>query len=286
MLRGLGLGAAVTAKMAAAMLRELQQVHRDAVQARGEARRVRGGASAVGNWTREHPVLQRSAAGSVSAASVGAASVLEVLDQGRIRVIDGVKDTDDEDEEEEMPPLQRGRARPLHWRSGAMAPVAGASSAEKQGCNSIVFAIEAVGGAGAGDASRPGVDWPSGWQGILKGAIPAGPGGGYYQPMAQQQQQDWLLPVVLGDRRDAEGRVVLQGHPNVLSVLHSFLGSSQLMVPWVQWMNMQPGVLRRKTTWIVTERFPTTLRGAFHMAWEEDGTISGRQAALWLVQVL
>ena len=93
-----------------------------------------------------------------------------------------------------------------------------------------------------------------------------------------RQHQDWLLPAILGqswgESSDTTG--TLLGHPNVLTVLHSFMGSSQLMVPWLPWINDQAGAFRRRTTWVVTERFPTTLRGAAMKCWEVGGRLSGR----------
>ena len=76
------------------------------------------------------------------------------------------------------------------------------------------------------------------WQGVLKGALPVGPRGEYYDAVMQKQPQDWLLPAILGERRERDSDVVaMPGHPNVLSVLHSFMGSSQLLVPWLGWIN-------------------------------------------------
>lgn len=161
----------------------------------------------------------------------------------------------------------------MHWVSGTVALSNGSVAAERQGCNSLVFAIESTDGA---------------WHGVLKGALPTGPGGLYYDAVMQKQQQDWLLPAILGDRRrtGSSDGMTMQGHSNVLPVLHSFMGSSQLLVPWLGWINDQAGAFRRRTTWIVTERFPTTLRGAARKCWEVGGRLSGRQVGLWLLQVL
>ena len=157
--------------------------------------------------------------------SVGAAGMLEVLDEGRVRVVDegGQSDRGTGTERDDAA-LQAGRARPMHWVSGTVAEAGGTGAAERQGCNSLVFAIEATDGA---------------WHGVLKGALPTGPRGEYYDAVMQKQQQDWLLPAILGDRRGARGEdgTTMPGHPNVLSVLHSFMGSSQLLVPWLGWID-------------------------------------------------
>ena len=145
-------------------------------------------------------------------------SSLELLDRGNVRVVDGGNHAVGAQSVLHM--KFSGRARPLNWLSEADADT---RAAERQGCNSLVFAIESTDGA---------------WHGVLKGALPTGPGGLYYDAVMQKQQQDWLLPAILGERREKGSEtLVLPGHPNVLSVLHSFMGSSQLLVPWLGWIN-------------------------------------------------
>jgi len=112
-------------------------------------------ASAIDDWTKNHPVLSRGPDDRIDEASVGAACELERLDHGRVQVVDGgagilvwqAKHL----------PLQVGRARPLHWSVDPDSYVAPSRAAERQGCNSLVFAIESADGT---------------WQGILQGALP------------------------------------------------------------------------------------------------------------------
>ena len=161
------------------------------------------------------------------------------------------------------------------------------------------------------EATEEGVSsglWPPGWCGVLKGGMPHARDmtveghtqpGAYYAPLVQKQQRDWVLPAVMGPRGRTGGSAVtaasdettnlsrvLCGHPNVLSVVHSFLGSSQLLMPWMSWAQSMPGIMRRRTTWTVSERFPTTLRGAVASALEVGCFPSSRQLALVLLQVL
>ena len=100
----LGLSRETQAGMVAMMLRALAREHVGAVQARGRSDRHAAGAGigadaaagagagvlGVGNWTREHPVLGRGPDGRMDPRSVGVPDVLEMLDEGRVRVMDGV----------------------------------------------------------------------------------------------------------------------------------------------------------------------------------------------------
>ena len=96
----LGLSRDTQAGMTAGMMRSLAREHEGVVQARGLLCRHHAGAGAgagagvdvlgVGNWTREHPVLGRDPDGRMDPRSVGVPDVLEMLDEGRVRVMDGV----------------------------------------------------------------------------------------------------------------------------------------------------------------------------------------------------
>jgi len=106
----LGIGADTMSRMIVIATRDLAQQHADVVRLRGLPRRLHpqagfgaanpnptGGSSSgsgpggggVGNWTREHPVLRRGPDGRIDSTSLGAAKVLETLDRGLVRVVDG-----------------------------------------------------------------------------------------------------------------------------------------------------------------------------------------------------
>jgi len=79
LLRWLGMGGQTMSAMAAAKLKNLAQCHLEHVKLRGKHRR-KAGAAAVGNWTREHPLLTRNSAGTVLESSIGLPETLELLD--------------------------------------------------------------------------------------------------------------------------------------------------------------------------------------------------------------
>lgn len=172
---------------------------------------------------------------------IAAASELEVLDRGFVKVLDGATAASGS---HGLTSTQRGRARPLHWVAGT-ADETETAGIGRQGCNSIVFAIEARWPSQASPRalnSGPLDDQQDSaetvWQGVLKGALPVGRRGDYYKPVAESQQMDWLLPVLVGERRSkATGALLASGSPNVLAVKHAFLGSSQLLAPWLPWIN-------------------------------------------------
>jgi len=106
-------------------LRSLAQGHARTVRWRAAPRHATAGAAAacLGNWTRDHPLLRRTGGSSsrVDTASIGAALELELLDEGRIKVVDGGG-------QGQLEPLQQGRARPLFWAGGSVAAVPGATT--------------------------------------------------------------------------------------------------------------------------------------------------------------
>ena len=82
-----------------------------------ERARFIGGASASGNWTKDHPVLTRGADRRLDHASVGSPTELEALDDGSIVIVNGHTHSDAEAAQvaSSSDRLQAGRMPPLHW---------------------------------------------------------------------------------------------------------------------------------------------------------------------------
>lgn len=69
--------------------------------------------------------------------------------------------------------------------------------------------------------------------GLLKGTLMIGAEDAEYEMAMYRQGMEWVLPAVLGERCTADGAAALDGHPNVLTHSHAFMGSPQLLMPWL-----------------------------------------------------
>ena len=112
----LGLDATTMSGMTATQLLLLAGEHIEAIrQDRLPIRERGGGPAAVGNWTREHPALQRDASGRIDPASIGDPSVTQALDGGRYLVVGPVLEARDAaGDGDGVLALRAGRVMPMH----------------------------------------------------------------------------------------------------------------------------------------------------------------------------
>jgi len=101
--------------------------------------------------------------------------------------------------------------------------------------------------------------------------------------IARRQAKDWVIPRLMGNVPTVPW---LRSSPNVVSVRHAFIGSSQLALPWIYPQFVRGGAVARGTTWVVMPYYPTDLKQVTQFAVETGRRISDRQAALWLLQIL
>lgn len=118
---------------------------------------------------------------------------------------------------------------------------------------------------------------------VLKGMLPFSSMEGYENEFASHDSE-YKIP--LG----------IPSHPNIISILHQFIGSSCLVYPWITsevrnlneeyYKSCGRRFIRRYTTYIVMEYYPSTLRSLLHRKATNGEVLTEREVLLMALQLI